>query len=187
MEKTKVWNWLAKNYDDEVGEETIAITRKYLGKDDIALDYGCARGAYSIALAGDVKEIRGIDISPEMINYAKERSAEIDFKTASIFDIDDKYDVVLAYNILHLVEDTEKVMQKIEDILNPGGVFISTTTCMKEKLLLRFFGFFIGLFGVLDLKNFKISELKEAISDRFEIVETKLFTEHHILIVAKRS
>ena len=80
MKKDKFWNWLAKNYDDEVGEQTTELTKKYLSKNDTVLDYGCARGAYTIALAGDVKEIRGIDISSKMIEIAKNKSKDISFK-----------------------------------------------------------------------------------------------------------
>ena len=111
MKKDKFWNWLAKNYDDEVGEQTTELTKKYLSKNDTVLDYGCARGAYTIALAGDVKEIRGIDISSKMIEIAKNKSKNISFKKATIFDINEKYDVVLAFNLLHLLEDAEKVIQ----------------------------------------------------------------------------
>ena len=140
MKKEKFWNLLAKNYDDEVGEETAMLTKKYLRKSDTVLDYGCARGAYTIALAGEVKEIRG----------------------------------------------TEKVIQKIEEILKPSGRFISVTTCMKEGLLLRIAAFFIGLFGILHLRKLTTSELKKMISVRFDIVETKKFSPHHILIVAEK-
>ena len=186
MKKDKFWNWLAKNYDDEIGEQTTELTKKYLGEDDTVLDYGCARGAYTIALAGDVKEIRGIDISPKMIELAKKKSKDISFKKATIFDINEKYDVVLAFNLLHLLEDTEKVIQKIDEILKPGGRFISVTTCMKEHVLLRIAGFFISIFGILYLRKFKISELKKLISIRFDIVETKKLSSHHILIAAKK-
>jgi 2-polyprenyl-3-methyl-5-hydroxy-6-metoxy-1,4-benzoquinol methylase len=186
MKKDKFWNWLAKNYDDEVGEQTTELTKKYLSKNDTVLDYGCARGAYTIALAGDVKEIRGIDISSKMIEIAKNKSKDISFKKATIFDINEKYDVVLAFNLLHLLEDAEKVIQKIDEILLPGGRFISVTTCMKENALLRIAGFFISIFGILYLRNFKISELKKLISIRFDIAETKKFSPHHILIVAKK-
>ena len=186
MKKEKFWNLLAKNYDDEVGEQTTKLTKKYLRKNDTVLDYGCARGAYTIALAGDVKEIRGIDISSKMIEIAKNKSKDISFKKATIFDINEKYDVVLAFNLLHLLEDTEKVIQKIDEILKPGGRFISVTTCMKEHVLLRIAGFFISIFGILYLRKFKISELKKLISIRFDIVETKKFSPHHILIAAKK-
>ena len=186
MKKDKFWNLLAKNYDDEVGKQTTKLTKEYLRKNDTVLDYGCARGAYTIALAGDVKEIRGIDISPKMIELAKKKTKDISFEKATIFDINEKYDVVLAFNLLHLLEDTEKVVQKIDEILKPGGRFISATPCMKEHVLLRIAGFFISIFGILYLRKFKISELKKLISIRFDIVEIKKLSQHHILIVAKK-
>ena len=186
MNEVRFWNWLAKNYDDEIGEETVELTKKYLGKTDTVLDYGCARGAYTMALADEVQKIQGIDISPKMIELAKEKSEEIDFKVATIFEIDDTYDVVLAFNILHLVEDTERVIQKIDEILKPNGRFISVTTCANENLLIRIAGSIFSAFGLVNLIKFKVSELKELISARFEIVETKLFSPHHILIVAKK-
>jgi 2-polyprenyl-3-methyl-5-hydroxy-6-metoxy-1,4-benzoquinol methylase len=186
MKKEKFWNMLAKNYDDEVGEQTIEITNKYLGKSDTVLDYGCARGAYTIALADEVKEIRGIDISPKMIEFARDRSKEIKFETGTIFDIREEYDVILAFNLLHLLEDTEKVIQKIDELLRPGGRFVSVTPCMKESLLLRIAGFFMRLFGILHLNMFTIAELKNLISLKFDIVETERFTSHHILLVATR-
>ena len=186
MQKAKFWNWLAKNYDDEIGEQTTGITKKYLRKDDTVLDYGCARGAYTVAFVSDVKEIRGIDISSKMIELARIKSDDIDFDVATIFDINERYDVVLAFNILHLLEDTEKVIHKIDEILKPGGRFVSVTTCMKEQWLLRMAGFFTTLFGILYIRKLKVSELESLISTRFDIVETTKFSPHHILIVAKK-
>lgn len=177
---------MAKNYDDEIGEETTAITKKYLKKTDTVLDFGCARGAYTIALASDVKEIHGIDISPKMIEIAKTKSKDIAFKVGTIFDIDEEYDVVLAFNILHLLEDAEQVIAKIDTILKPGGRFISITACMKENLLLRIAGFFLGLFGIVYIKKFTISELKNILSSMFNIVETKNFSSYHILIAVEK-
>jgi 2-polyprenyl-3-methyl-5-hydroxy-6-metoxy-1,4-benzoquinol methylase len=186
MNKEKFWNRLAKNYDDEVGEQTIAITKKYLRKSDIVLDYGCARGAYTIVLADEVKEIRGIDISSKMIEIARTKSEDISFETATIFDIHEQYDVILAFNLLHLLEDAERVIQKIYEILQPGGRFISVTTCMKENILLRIAGTFMNLFGILHINKFTISGLRELVSRKFDIVETEVFTPHLILIVATK-
>ena len=88
--------------------------------------------------------------------------------------------------LLHLLEDTEEVLQRIEETLNQGGRFISATPCMKEQVLLRIVGFLIGTLGVLRLRKFRISELKALISTRFDIVETYELSAHHILIVAKK-
>ena len=186
MKKEKFWNFLAKNYDDEVGEQTTEITKKYLTKNDTVLDYGCARGAYTLALAGEVKEIRGIDISPKMIELAREKSQDISFGKATIFEIDEKYDVVLAFNLQHLLEDAELVIQKIDEILKPGGRFISVTTCLKESVLLRIAGFIARILGILFIRRFTISELKKIVSAKFAIVETQNFSPYHILIVARK-
>ena len=186
MENEKFWDRLAKNYDDEVGNETVGITKKYLTKDDTVLDFGCAPGAYTLALAGEVREIRGIDISPKMIELAKEKSRDIIFKSASIYDIDEKYDVVLAFNLLHLLENAEKAIEKINEILNPGGRFISVTACMREQALLHIAGFFMKIFGMPYVRKFKISELQDMIGGKFEIVETKNFSRHLVMIVAKK-
>ena len=117
---------------------------------------------------------------------AKKKNRNINFEKATIFDINEKYDVVLAFNLLHLLEDPERVIQKIDEILKQGGRFISTTPCMKEQVLLRIAGFFIHMFGILHLGRFRISELKKLISIRFDIVETKKLSPHHILIVARK-
>ena len=186
MKIEKFWNWLAKNYDDEVGEETVTITKKYLAKDDSVLDYGCARGAYTIALAGDVKRIAGIDISPRMIEFAKQKNSDIEFKTASIFEISEHYDVILAFNLLHLLKNTENSIQRVDELLKPGGRFISVSACLKETLMLRIFGFFVSLFHIIYLRRFTVSKLKMMISARFDITETKNFGPHHILMVATK-
>ena len=186
MKKDKFWNLIAKNYDDETGEQTTKLSIKYLRKSDTVLDYGCARGAYTIALAGYVKEIRGIDISPKMIELAKQKSNDISFEEATIFEINEKFDVVLAFNLLHLLEDTEGAIRKVDEILKPGGRFISATPCMKENTLLRIVGFFISIFGILHLRKFRISELQRLISTRLNIIETNKLSPHHILIVAKK-
>jgi 2-polyprenyl-3-methyl-5-hydroxy-6-metoxy-1,4-benzoquinol methylase len=34
----------------------------------------------------------------------------------------------------NLLEDNQQVMQRITELLKPGGLFISTTPCLKEKL-----------------------------------------------------
>ena len=184
MKIERFWNWLAKNYDDEVGEETIAITKKHLKEDDAVLDFGCARGAYTVALAGEVRKIAGIDISPRMIEFAQKKSSEIEFRTASIFDVEERYDVILAYNILHLLKEASQSIQKIDELLMPEGRFISVSACLKETLILRIFGFFVSLFHIIQLKRFTVSQLKQMISERFDIVESKNFGPHHILIAA---
>jgi 2-polyprenyl-3-methyl-5-hydroxy-6-metoxy-1,4-benzoquinol methylase len=186
MKKETFWNFIAQNYDDEMGEQTLAITRRHIAKTDKVLDYGCARGAYTVSLAENVREIHGIDISPKMIEFAKAKSQDIKFDVASIFDVDETYDVVLAFSILHLVDDIEKVIAKIDELLKPGGRFISVTACMKGQAGMRIAGFFTRLFRIVSLNMFTVEELEELIARRFKIVEIERFSSHVVLVVAEK-
>ncbi len=74
----KFWDRISKYYDkgakDKAYKKTLEITKKHLKSSDIVLDYACATGLFSIELAGNVKEIHGIDISSKMIDIAKEET-----------------------------------------------------------------------------------------------------------------
>lgn len=88
----KFWDRISKNYDkrannDKTYKKTLEITKKHLKSSDIVLDYACATGLYSIELAGNVKEIHGIDISSRMIKTAKRKPGKnINFAKATIFE-----------------------------------------------------------------------------------------------------
>ena len=186
MGKASFWDRLAKGYDDEIGQDTVAITRKYLRSDDRVLDFGCARGAYTAAFAPNVKEIRGIDISPKMIELARASNHGLRFDVGGIEDVQDTFDVVLALNVLHLVDDLERTLLRIDEILKPGGRFVSVTSCMKTNLLLRVAGLVARLSGAFSGPGFTPSELKATIAIRFDIAETVHFEKHHVLIAATK-
>jgi 2-polyprenyl-3-methyl-5-hydroxy-6-metoxy-1,4-benzoquinol methylase len=189
----KIFDLTAKYYDktEEIrfkqpNIKVIEKTKKYLKISDVVLDYGCATGTKATKLAGKVKKIYAIDISSKMIEAAKRKAVErkienVDFAQATIFDERYKresFDVILAFNILHLLEDNRQPIQKITELLKPGGLFISTTPCLGEKMKFstKFqFSFFlllsiIGLFP--SIKRFKFPELEDLIADgNLQIVE----------------
>ncbi|MCZ7372206.1 MAG: class I SAM-dependent methyltransferase [Candidatus Methanoperedens sp.] len=144
------WDKMANYYDREEKKDELTYmkiiekTKKYLKISDVVLDYGCWTGLISNEIAGNVKVIHAIDISSKMIEIAK-RKAEgrkienIDYEHSTIFDERYKrgsFDVILVFYILHLLEDTPKVMQRINELLKPGGMIISATPCMGEKTFL---------------------------------------------------
>ena len=202
----KFWDRSASGYDasepssDPTHIKTVENTKKYLNVGDVVLDYGCATGTVAIEIADNVKEVHGIDISSKMIEAAKRKvserkSAKIDFAQSTIFDErlkKESFDVILAFNILHLLEDTQKVMQRINELLKPGGLIISSTACMGENRassisILLFLVMKIGL--VPDMRFFKISELEDSIANgNFQIVETESLTHNptSCFIVAKK-
>jgi 2-polyprenyl-3-methyl-5-hydroxy-6-metoxy-1,4-benzoquinol methylase len=137
----RFWDRAAKRFEGRVNEDdeeaitTLEYTRKYLQSNDIVLDFACATGKYSLEIAPRVREVWGIDISAEMITAAKRNAVErsvdnVQFMQAEITDPrleGESFDVILAYNILHLVGDPPQVVDKIKELLKPGGLFISGT------------------------------------------------------------
>ena len=186
----KFWDRISNNYDnqadnnDQTHIKTFKNIKKHLNGSDIVLDYGCATGTITNEIADNVKEIHGIDISSKMIQVAKRNAEErkienVYFSHSTIFNEKYKknsFNVILGFNILHLLEDTEKVMQRINELLKPGGIFISATACMGDKkTLLSIFLFLLSKIGIVPyIKKLKISELEDLITnENFQIVETE--------------
>jgi ubiquinone biosynthesis O-methyltransferase len=207
MDKSeKFWDKQAENYAKQqqniqlTDNRDFVNTLKYLNINDTVLDYGCGAGIVSNAIADKVKEIQAIDISSKMIEVAKRKASEhniknINYAQATIFDEryqKESFNVILAFRILHMLEDTQAVMGRINELLKPGGVFISVTTCMGEKKAL------LGILVLLASKMrivpqhinmFKLSELEELITgENFQIVECERLKDSlpHYFIVASK-
>ncbi len=196
MELEDFYDKMAKNYDktekkfEHISLKTIENTKKYLKFSDKVLDYACGPGTKTLELAGLVKEIHGIDISSKMIEIAKRKAvrlkiSNVDFSQGIIFDERlerESFDVILGFNILHALEDTQKVMQRINELLKPGGFFISITPCLGEKQTLvnnlQFFPYLLlSTLGLIPLKvkRFKFTELEDLISEgNFQILDTEI-------------
>jgi len=207
----KFWDNAAGNYDKsekrfkQIHTKTLENTKKYLNANDIILEFGCGTGTKAFELAGNVKEIYAIDLSSKMIEIAKgkviERKTEnIDFAQATIFDERNKkesFEAILAFNILHVLKYDQQVIQRITELLKPGGLFISATPCLKEKMVI-FDKTKLSLYALLIkiglvpniLTRFQFPELEDLIANsNLQIIETeKLY--HRLssyFIVAKKN
>lgn len=170
----------------------MAETKKYLNANDVVLDFGCATGAKTLELAAGVKHILGLDFSAEMISEAMKKKNEINaanvsFLQGTIYDDElekASFDKITAFSIIHLLEDSQKAIQRIHELLKPGGLFISETACFKEgmnfKTRFEFTAFrilrLLGMFP-LHLNMFTTSDVKKLlIRNSFHIVKgEKLF------------
>jgi 2-polyprenyl-3-methyl-5-hydroxy-6-metoxy-1,4-benzoquinol methylase len=190
----KFWDRLAGTYDnsepstDPLHIKTVAAAQKYLDVGDVVLDYGCATGITALEIAGHVKAVHGIDISSKMIETAKRKTGErkvknVDFAQATIFDErlkKESFDAILAFNVLHLLEDPQKAVQRIDELLKPGGLIISSTACMGENraALISVLLSLVMKIGIIPpLKFFTVSELEDVIAKgNFQIVEAESLT-----------
>ena len=197
MNKTQIfWDKQAKRFDDSekqfepASQELIARTKEYLNANDNVLDFGCATGTKTLELADGIKHIHGLDISAEMISEAikkknKVNVTNVSFSQGTIFNDDlekASFEKIIAYAIIHLLEDSEKVIQRIHELLKPGGLFISATACFKDKMdfktRLEFTTYrFMKRLGIfpLHLNMFKTSDIEQLInSQNFNIVKAEI-------------
>lgn len=208
-ESEKIWNLIASNYDAseepfrEIHRENLKKTKKYLNHGDLVLDFGCGTGNQSLGVASYVKEVHGIDISSKMIEIAEIKLEErkilnVYYTQTTVFDERLKkgsFDVIMAFNILHYLENTPEVMQRIYGLLKPGGYFISSTECMGEEKKFSRIISFSALFimkkaHIISPKFYKFFELEDLINKvNFQIVEAdklKLRQLWFYFIVAKK-
>ena len=142
----KFWDKIADKYakqpiaDEASYEKKLKVTQDYLQSDWSVLEFGCGTGSTAIIHAPFVKHIRAIDISSAMIKIARDKAEaqninNISFERVTIEELeveDCTYDAVLGLSILHLLEDKEKAIAKVYKMLKPGGVFVTSTTCMGD-------------------------------------------------------
>lgn len=94
------------------------------------LDVGCGMG-FIIDIAKDFfKRIRGIDITPAMLEKVNTTSLTCDIKvqlanSENIPFEDRSFDVCTAYAVLHHLHDLRATFKEIYRVLKPGGIFYS--------------------------------------------------------------
>lgn len=97
-----------------------------------ALDFGCGIGRLSKALAKHFNRVYGIDISPTMLENAKEihqRNPKISFIQNNQHDLagfqTDKFDLVISLITLQHIPDKEMIKQFLNEfirVLKPNGI-----------------------------------------------------------------
>jgi ubiquinone/menaquinone biosynthesis C-methylase UbiE len=190
----KFWDLISTMYaaspisDRKAYEMKIEKIKAYLSPEDVVLDIGCGTGTQCGDLAGHVKQVTGIDISGKLLVIAEQRSAarkldNVAFLLTSLFDErfqPGSFDVVMAFYVLHFFEDIDAVFQRIHDLLEPGGLFISETACLgaKSKMagkLLRSAGH-LGLIPEINLLT--TGQLEQAMQRAgFSLVDKVQFSE----------
>ncbi len=183
---SRFWDRIAERYsknpvaDEAAYQKKLEVTRTYFRPDMEVLEFGCGTGSTAIYHSPAVNHIRAIDISSKMIEIAQEKADKADvtnvtFEQSTIEELDvpdQSLDAVLGLSILHLLEDREAAISKVYRMLKPGGVFVTSTSCIGDTMkffkLITPIGMFLGLMPLL--KIFTTDELVTSLTDAgFEI------------------
>jgi ubiquinone/menaquinone biosynthesis C-methylase UbiE len=191
-DSAEFWNKLADKYskkpvkDMENYDKTLDCTRKHLSASDNVLEVGCGTGSTALLLAPSVRQIAASDISSRMIEIAREKAVtqgveNVRFDRGTLFDEDleqGSFEVVMAFNFLHLLEDIPGAVHRVHELLKPGGSFISKTVCLAEQS--RLWSPLVAAMKALGFAPYvdclKVAELEGIITNAdFEIVETGFY------------
>lgn len=133
------WDGIAPKYakspikNQEGYEYTLNRTRSYLKAQDRVLEIGAGTGSTALLLADAVSEFVATDLSDRMLDVgrsnAKEQGIEnVAFERRSANNLPaGPFDVIMAHNLLHLVEDLPGALKAAYEALRPGGLFVSKT------------------------------------------------------------
>lgn len=139
------WNKYAPKYADaqisnmDSYDYTTERTRSYLAQDHHVLEIGAGTGRTALALAPNVGEMVVTDFSDAMLDVGRAEAEAADlhnlrFECRDAGDMPEgPFDVILAHNILHLVEDLEQVLTEAHSKLKPGGLLISKTFVKPDR------------------------------------------------------
>lgn len=187
----KFWDGLAAKYaaqpisDMQAYQQTLERVRSYLKPDARVLELGCGTGGTALQLAPHVHHITATDFSDGMIAQAHARppADNVTFLRADAFDPGlrkGSFDVVMGFNLFHLVEDVPTTFARVHQLLAPDGLFISKTPCIGERSLGFKFGLMRRLIPLMQwmgkapfVRFEKIEGLEQQITAAgFEIIET---------------
>ncbi len=108
------------------------------------LEIGCGTGEFSRLLAERAEKVLAIDLSPQMIRFAKERSKlcpNIDFIEGDVMTYelpDNQFHCIATLTTLHHLPMTD-ILKKIKKALKPGGTFVCLDLYQRSNLADLFF------------------------------------------------
>ena len=96
------------------------------GGKGVVCELGCGPGQVARYLKDRGVNMRGIDLSPEMVRVATRLNSDIPFQQGDMLSLNLKDDsvaaMVLFYSIIHIKrEDVTRALQEIHRVLSPGG------------------------------------------------------------------
>ncbi|WP_298433539.1 bifunctional 2-polyprenyl-6-hydroxyphenol methylase/3-demethylubiquinol 3-O-methyltransferase UbiG [uncultured Jannaschia sp.] len=144
MTDATFWTRGARRYserpvpDEDAYAETLSRTAHHLHREDRMLELGCGTGMTALRLAPHVAHLTAIDYAQGMIDIAREKAWEASVRNVA-FEVAEpgadallgqRFDVVAAFNLLHLMPDPRAALAHVARYLEPGGLFISKTPCL---------------------------------------------------------
>jgi ubiquinone/menaquinone biosynthesis C-methylase UbiE len=101
------------------------------------LDLGCGEGATLYHL-GEPEGATGVDLFPEKVDFAAQRLPRCRFRCASVYELpfeDQSFDHVLVRDVVHHLEEPNRLVDECRRVLEPGGRIDVLEPCRYNPLI----------------------------------------------------
>lgn len=162
-----------------LGDERGAFLREKIGEGKHILDIGCRDGALTRSYAPG-NTVLGLDIDEEALERAK-RTLDIDVKHTDLNGAWEvpmgHFDVVVAAEVIEHLYYPDHVLEKIKDVLKPGGFLVGSVPhafSLQNRVKL-FFGNKNGtpLQDPTHINHFTYAEFRSLLEKHFRNVELR--------------
>lgn len=148
--------------------------KEYVTEEDFVLECACGTGLLTVPMAQKCKKLIATDYSSGMLRQAKKKITTYTNTTlgkASILALpfqDHTFDVVVAANVIHLLDEPEKAISELKRVCKPNGKIILPVYINKEKKNSVLAAKLLSVLGVKFKRQFSLASYKE------------FLTSHHI-------
>ena len=153
-------------YNHKVYASTGKKVAEFIEPTDEVLECACGTGAITVCIAEECRRLIATDFAPGMLKQAARKCrkfSNVRFKRADITNLkckDDRFDKVVAGNVLHLLPDPGKALAELERVVKPGGKIIIPTYINMSKKSAGLAVKFVEFLGADFKKQFDIESYK---------------------------
>ncbi len=158
-------------YNGKVYRGTGEKVAEFIEPNDTVLECACGTGAISIYIAQRCRRLIATDFAAGMLRQAAKRCRKFEnvvFRRADITALkckDNRFDKVVAGNVIHLLPNPEQALHELERVVKPGGRIIIPTYINMSKGTGTAAVKFITLLGADFKRQFDLESYKQFFAD----------------------
>ena len=158
-------------YNGKVYRGTGEKVAEFIEPTDTVLECACGTGAISVSIAPRCRRLIATDFAAGMLRQAAKKCRKFEnviFRKADITHLkckDNRFDKVVAGNVIHLLPNPELALHELERVVKPGGRIIIPTYINMSKGTGTAAVKFITLLGADFKRQFDLESYKQFFAD----------------------
>lgn len=166
-----LYDLFEKVYNGKVYSGTGAKVAEFIEPTDTVLECACGTGAISVSIAPKCRRLIATDFAAGMLRQAARKCRKFEnvvFRKADITALkckDNRFDKVVAGNVIHLLPNPELALHELERVVKPGGRIIIPTYINMSKGTGTAAVKFITLLGADFKRQFDLESYKQFFAD----------------------